>query len=110
MKFNGYDFAPKQVAPRRNLGGLAYMAPTGPQTHITENYVCTPPALRIIDETGAVWSVGFNRELCRGDFIYDVLRNALKTGEKACRIEMRGNKISIFGPKGRKHWNGRTFI
>lgn len=112
INFGGRTFArqPQRSSARIGVGGLDYMRPQGPQTHITEDYVCTPPALAITDETGAIWTLGFNQELCRGEFAYDVLRNGFPTGEKANRIERRGGKISIFGAEGRKTWNGRSFI
>lgn len=113
INFAGIRFErrqPKRSSTIPGVGGLDYMRPKGPQTHITENYVSTPPALTVTDETGAIWSLGFNTELSRGEYAYDVLRNGFKVGEKANRIERRGSRISIFGPEGRKVWNGRTFI
>lgn len=94
LKFAGFEFA------RR----------TGPQTHISENYVSSPPALTITDEAGAVWVLGFNGIVSRGEFAFDVLRNGIAVGEKANRIERRNGKIYIFGPEGRKAWNGRSFV
>lgn len=94
MRFQGWDFVQRK----------------GPQTHITESYVSTPPALSITDETGAVWALGLNRVISRGEFAFDVLRNGYPVGEQANRIERRNNKVYIFGPEGRKAWNGRTFI
>lgn len=113
INFGGRTFAKKPLAPSSNvpgIGGLSYMKPNGVQTHITDSYVSTPPALWIIDETGAIWTLGMESEISRGEFAFDVLRNAVKVGEKANRIEMRGNRISIFGPEGRKNWTGRSFV
>jgi hypothetical protein len=31
----------------------------GEQHFITDNYVSSPPALIIVDDTGAVWTLGF---------------------------------------------------
>lgn len=78
---------------------------------ITESYVSIPPALVIRDETGALWTLGFDQGGTRtGEFEYDVVRNARKTGETACRIEFRGRKLRIFGEAGWRTWNGKTFI
>lgn len=104
VSFGGYEFL------RKANPGLGYMIRKEPQRYITEDYVCTPPALTITDETGAIWCLGFNTELSRGEFAYDVVRNGVPVGEKANRIERRAGKISIFGPEGRKNWNGRSFV
>lgn len=94
IKFAGFEFARRK----------------GPQTHVTEDYVSSPPALHITDERGDVWVLGFNTSVSGGEFAFDVLRNGLPVGEKANRIERRNGKISIFGPEGRKIWNGRSFV
>lgn len=119
IKFGGRTFARQHPAARTiptrgpavpNNPGMGYFVRKGEQQHITENYVCTPPALTITDSLGAVWALGFNTVLSRGEFAYDVLRNGIFMGEKANRIEMRAGKISIFGPEGRKAWTGHSFI
>jgi hypothetical protein len=98
-------------AERIKFKGLEYMRRVEPQTHITESYVCSPPALTITDETGAIWVLGVNGcGIHGGEFAFDVLRNGLPVGEVANRIERRNGKVYIFGPEGRKAWNGRSFI
>lgn len=94
VKFNGFEF----------------MRRKGPQTHITDNYVCSPPALTITDEAGDVWALGFDSIVSRGEFAFDVRRNGFPVGERANRIERRNGKIRIFGPEGAKTWNGRSFV
>lgn len=91
-------------------GGLTYMRRKGPQRYITEEYVSSPPALIITDETGAVWTLGFNGCINRGEYEFDVLRNGYPVGERANRIERRGGRIRIFGPEGSKVWTGLSFI
>ena len=93
-----------------SFGGFDFARRKGPQMHITESYVCSPPALTITDETGAVWVLGMTGGISRGEFEFDVLRNGFPVGEAANRIERRNGKIYIFGPEGRKAWNGRTFL
>lgn len=91
---------------------FAHMKPQGPHMPISEAYVCIPPALVIRDDEGALWTLGFeqnNYARC-GEFEFDVVRNARKTGEKACRIEFRKGKVRIFGEAGWRTWNGRTFV
>lgn len=93
-----------------------FMTLQGPQTHVTESYVSVPPALVIVDELGAVWTLGFTkflgdeRGVSRGEFAFNVLRNGLPVGEWANRIEMRAGRIRIFGPEGWKQWTGNTFV
>lgn len=90
---------------------LSYMRPHGLQTHITEEYVSSPPALIIVDETGAVWTLGFEQITGpRGEYAFPVLRNGLPVGEYASRIERRGGKIRIFTANGFKRWSGRSFV
>lgn len=98
---------------------LPYMRPQGPQSFITDDYVSSPPALVIVDESGAVWTLGLSMErkqsgvggLCpNGEFAFNVLRNGVDTGEVASRIERRAGRIRIFTVSGWKRWNGRTFI
>ena len=90
---------------------LPFMRRQGEQTHITENYVSSPPALTITDETGAVWVLGFRRgEAPKGEFAFNVLRDGQDTGEMASRIERRNGRIRIFTAAGWKRYNGFTFI
>lgn len=93
-----------------------YMAPQGPQKHITEAYVSSPPALIIVDEAGIIWTLGIQEGIelgatrPHGEFCFEVLANGNKTGEYASRIERRGGRIRIFTHRGYKFWNGRAFI
>lgn len=93
-----------------------YMAPHGPQRHITESYVSSPPALIIVDEAGIVWTLGmqFGNEMGgqdpRGEYCFEVLANGHRTGEYASRIERRSGRIRIFTRSGWKRWNGRAFL
>lgn len=90
---------------------LEYAVRKGPQLHITEDYVSSPPALTITDERGVVWILGLRYgEAPKGEFAFNVLRNGHETGEVASRIERRGGRIRIFTAKGWKRWNGRAFI
>ena len=94
-----------------NLKQYPFMKPQGPHMPITEAYVTCPPALVIRDDEGALWTLGFDQgEWRTGEFEYDVVRNAVPTGEHACRIEFRQRKVKIFGSAGWRTWNGRTFI
>lgn len=88
-----------------------FMHRLGPQNHISENYVSIPPALVIQDGEGNLWTLGFDEGGWRtGEFEYDVVRNAQKTGEHACRIEYRAGKVRIFGSGGWRTFNGRCFV
>lgn len=92
---------------------LPYMLPKEEQTHITENYVSSPPALIVVDSSNTVWTLAATPNLARsprGEYAFDVLMNGLKTGEVASRIERRGGKIRIFTSSGWRTWNGRAFI
>lgn len=92
---------------------LPYMLRQGPQLHITESYVSSPPALTITDEAGDIWTLGIPMERVRtpnGEFAFDVLRNGVPTGEKASRIERRGGRIRVFCEDGWKRWSGASFI
>lgn len=77
----------------------------------TENYVSSPPALWVVDETGACWTLGFNpdRDGPRGEFSFDVLRDGIWTGVSASRIERRGGRIRCFCRDGWKIWRGTSF-
>ncbi len=89
------------------------MLPPAQQTHITEAYVSSPPALLIVDESGAVWTLGMQMERYnapRGEYSFEVLRNAIQTGEWASRIERRNGKIRIFTTVGWKQWTGKSFF
>lgn len=93
------------------MKALAYMLPPAQQTHITDEYVSSPPALFIIDEQGAVWTLGLQHQMGpRGEYAFNVLRNAQQTGEFASRIERRGGKIRIFTVNGWKRWTGNSFF
>lgn len=82
------------------------------QTHVTEAYVSSPPALHLFDEVGACWTLGFTDapEAPKGEFAFDVLRNGKPVGEYASRIERRAGRIRIFTPAGYKRWTGRGFV
>jgi hypothetical protein len=93
------------------MNGLDYMVRRGLQTHVTESYVSSPPALTITDERGDLWCLGFTPgEAPRGEFAYSVLRNGVETGESASRIERRGGRIRIFTRAGWKRLAGGCFI
>ena len=105
----------KTISLSRNRhSGIVFewMKPRKEQVHITESGVSVPPALIITDETGAVWTLGYNpgRDGPKGEFSYNVLRNGENTGAFASRIEMRGNKIRCFTRQGWRNWNGRSFV
>lgn len=93
------------------MTALAYMLPTKQQTHITEEYVSSPPALVIVDEAGNVWTLGPNLMAGpRGEYAFDVLLNGQPTGEAASRIERRNGRIRIFTTTGWKQFRSGTFI
>ena len=100
----------------RDVNYQSYMRLQGPQTHITEEYVSSPPALIIIDSKGIVWTLGFEfghrlgGQDPRGEYSFEVLCNGNRTGFYASRIERRGGRIRIFTQEGYKRWTGRTFI
>jgi hypothetical protein len=91
-----------------------WMKLQGEQTHITEHYVSSPPALHITDERGDVFVLGFNTghrgQSPDGEFAFNVLHNGHETGEIASRIERRNQRIRIFTRDGWKRWNGKSFI
>lgn len=97
---------------------LEYMLPQREQTHVTEDYVSSPPALVIVDEGNNVWTLGMQMyrpgeniaRTPRGEFAFDVLRNGQRTGEIASRIERRAGKIRIFTVTGWKTWTGKSFF
>lgn len=84
----------------------------GEQHFETENYVSSPPALIVLEPSGVVWSLGFNRVFGpRGEFGFDVLRDGVWTGEWASRIERRAGKVRIFTCESFwKVWNGHSFV
>ncbi len=95
------------------VGGIdiSYMLPQENNTHVTESYVSSPPALIIVDEANNVFTLGFQQ--CagpRGEYGFPVLLNGMPTGEVASRIERRGGKIRIFTDQGFKRWSGNMFI
>lgn len=93
------------------MNPFPYMLPTREQTHITEPYVSSPPALVIVDEAGAVWTLGMTfGPAPRGEYAFAVLRNGVNTGEFASRIERRRGRIRIFTRSGYKLWNTRMFV
>lgn len=88
-----------------------YMLPPKEQFHLTENYVASPPALTIFDETGAVWCLGADmRPGPHGEYAFSVLRNGAPMGAVASRIERRNGKIRVFTVDGWRNWNGRGFV
>ena len=89
----------------------SYMLPPKEQKHITENYVASPPALIVVDESGAVWTLGNRIQPGPyGEYAFDILRNGIDTGEVGSRIERREGKIRVFTLTGWKKWNGRSFF
>lgn len=90
---------------------LPYMLPGKEQTHITESYVCSPPALIIVDERGAIWTLGNKMQVGpRGEYAFDILCNGVDMGEVGSRIERRNGKIRVFTLTGWKRWTGRVFF
>lgn len=100
------------------IGGMCYsfkrfpfMKPQGEHVPVTEAYVCIPPALVIRDSGGNLWTLGFDQGGWRtGEYEYDVVRNGMKTGEFACRIEYRNGKVRIYGADRWRVWAGTRFI
>lgn len=94
------------------MNALPYMLQPKEQTHITESYVSSPPALLIVDERGTVFTLGekfaHDPDAPRGEFAFNVLVNGKECGEFASRIERRNGRIRIFGRQGFRTWNGRT--
>lgn len=92
---------------------LAFMRPQGPHMPVTENYVCSPPALTVRDNDGSVFTLGFDydeREWRTGRWEYDIVRNGEKTGEFGRIIERRQGRVRIWGADGWRTWNGRCFV
>lgn len=91
---------------------LPYMKLQGEQRFQTENYVAIPPALIILDEMGAVWTLGLIRghDGPQGEYSFNVVRDGVDTGEFASRVERRGGRVRIFTRTGWKRWTGHTFI
>jgi hypothetical protein len=100
------------MKPHYDLNRFAFMRPQGPHMPVTESYVVIPPALVIRDSENALWTLGFDRGATwrTGEYEFDVIRNGVKTGEHACRIEYRRGKVRIFGEAGWRSWNGRMFV
>lgn len=87
------------------------MLPPREQHHVTEDYVSSPPALTIFDETGAVWCLDNDMQAGpHGEYAFSVLRNGVRTGVVASRIERRAGKIRVFTREGWKRWTGRSFF
>lgn len=87
------------------------MLPPKEQFHLTENYVSSPPALTIFDETGAVWCLDSDMQAGpHGEYAFSVLRNGVRIGAVASRIERRNGKIRVFTREGWRLWNGRGFV
>jgi len=100
--------------PEGSTAVLSYMVPHSPQTHITEDYVSSPPGLIIVDERGAYWTLGLQyqwlRDAPEGEFAFNVLRNGRETGVFASRIERRKGKIRVLQRGGTYlYWNGQSF-
>ena len=80
------------------------MVRSGDQHFITEAYVSVPPALTIIDDTGAVWTLGFRSARTdaapRGEFAFNVVCNGRDTGVMASRIERHRQRIRAFTRQG----------
>jgi hypothetical protein len=95
------------------VGGIdiSFMLPQAEQTHVTENYVSSPPALIVVDEANNVFTLGFQQMAGpRGEYGFPVCVNGLPCGEVASRIERRSGKVRIFTDTGFKQWNGRSFF
>lgn len=91
---------------------LPYMRRPQEQTHITESYVSSPPALTIFDERGDLFTLAmeFDNHAPRGEYAFQVLRNGMPTGTVASRIERRNGRIRAFTSEGWRWWNGNIFI
>jgi hypothetical protein len=44
-----------------------------------------------------------------GEYAFSVLRNGVRTGAVASRIERRNGKIRVFTVDGWRRWTGRSF-
>lgn len=99
---------------RASLKMFPWMKLQGEQKFVTESYISVPPALTILDEQGAIWTLGFDigpkDRTPAGEFAFNVLRNGVETGAIASRIEMRGNRIGVFTRDGWKRWSGISFV
>ncbi len=103
----GVDFRPTEG----KYPTYEYMRRPKEQTHITESYVSSPPALIVVDTNGDVFTLGNKMVLGpRGEFAFNILKNGDETGEMGSRIERRGGKIRVFTASGWKRWTGNTFI
>jgi hypothetical protein len=79
--------------------------------HVTENYVSSPPALTIFDETGAIWCLDNDLQPGPfGEYAFSVLRNGARMGAVASRIERRNGKIRVFTIDGWRQWTGKGFF
>ena len=79
------------------LRGITYR-----RENVTDNYVVVPPALMITDHDGAVWSFGNEYRETRWFFEMEVLRNDVKTGHFAERIEFKAGTVVLYGKDGRR--------
>jgi hypothetical protein len=77
------------------------------RSNATEPYVCIPPALIITDSNGATWTLGFDYLEKGWRYYFSVLRNDIKTGEYAEKIEYRRGKVRIWTQDGWKVWTER---
>jgi hypothetical protein len=76
-------------------GGQVYR-----RENATESYVCIPPAHVITDNTGEVWTLGFDYVEHPFHYEFMVLRNDKPTGQFAEKIEYRNGVIRLFGKDG----------
>jgi hypothetical protein len=96
-----------------------YMYKPKQQTHITEEYVSSPPALHIFDEKGHVFTLATDEPpqpdlAARGEYTFAVNwsptgNQVINTGTWASRIERRHGKIRAFTRQGWRTWTGKSF-
>jgi hypothetical protein len=112
VRENGNILAQLGTLPQDHLW-QPYMVWPGEQAYITENYVSIPPALRIVDDTGGLWTFGFelaHKDLSpEGEFAYNVIRDGIDMHIIASRIERHQGKIRVFTKQGWKRWLGREW-
>ena len=90
---------------------LPYMLKPKEQFHETESYVSSPPALMIFDECGDVWTLDMDLQPGPyGEYAFSVLRNGVRMGAVASRIERRKGKIRVFTVDGWRQWSGHSFV